>query len=849
MRLTFLDRLRGEPNPGRLMARELGTVLFAGVHERLHSSTRRFRMIHLQDIRYAFRLLFRSPGFTLLTVLVLAGGLGVSTFTFSFLHAAMIRPLPLGEGDRIVRLTRLEQGRRRPVDAVDVATLRSTLRSVKDIGSYTRTEVMLGQASESRVLTATGADPVLFSVARTPAMFGRSLLPADAEPGAEAVIVLAYRTWEVAFGSDRAAVGSLVAINGVSTRIVGVMPEDFGFPVTQDAWLPLPASLGVTTAPGTQYVSLFGRLAPGATQDEAAAEASDLLRQVVAARDTTNQVAERTAMAVESFPAAQIGDERTIVFSTLNVLAALILLLALVNVTTLLTARANERVRETAVRLALGASTPRLVMQGMWEGVILCVFGGIVGTAGASWALEAVTRWTQANMADSMAFWWVWRMDHVTLLSAGAFVTASIAVLGSVVSLRATRTNVREVMQDGSARSGSRREGRLARNVVALQITTVTLLMFIGVLSGVMAERVMHLDPGYDPTNVLQVALEPSAERFPEGAARNEVYGQVEGRLAGHGALSGVLLRTKLAEKGDRDARFELRNARAGGALPAANIMATLGAMSTLGIEIKEGRDLSGTDDEARAPVVAISQSLAARHWRGTSPIGDQVRLAGVADSLTWRTIVGVVSDIPYGNELSRDRSADAIYVPLLQAGVAYTDVIVRTRLGEVAGRQALHDVFGAIDPLLIPGYVHRAEEVIRKSGLLVTGMTKLFGGCFVFALLLAVAGSYGLMSRSIGLRTREVGVRRALGASDAVIARLLLAQGARQLGVGAMVAAPLLAVVGVAATKFFPVSGALTALAGVLVSISIIVVILAATWLPTRKVLRVAMRDALWRD
>jgi hypothetical protein len=448
-----------------------------------------------------------------------------------------------------------------------------------------------------------------------------------------------------------------------------------------------------------------------------------------------------------------------------------------------------------------------------------------------------------------MAFWWVWRMDHVTLLSAGAFVTASIAVLGSVVSLRATRTNVREVMQDGSVRSGSRREGQLARNLVALQITTVSLLMFVGVLSGVMARRVVTLDPGFDPTNLLQVTLEPSTDRFPAGEGRSAVYRQVESRLAAHGSLSGALLRTKLADKGDRDARFEVRHVRAGGALPASNIVATLGAMSTLGIELKEGRDLAASDEAGRTPVVVISQSLAARHWPGVSPIGAEVRLAGTADSLTWRTIVGIVSDIPYGNALSRDRSADAIYVPLLQAGVPYTDVIVRARRGEVAGRQALHDVFGAIDPRLIPGYVHRTEEVIRKSGLLVSGMTKLFGGCFVFALLLAVAGSYGLMSRSIGLRTREVGVRRALGASDAVVARLLLSQGARQLGVGALVAAPLLTVVGVAVTRFFPVSGVLTAIAGVVVSASIIVVILAATWLPTRKVLRVAMRDALWRD
>ena len=806
-------------------------------------------MLHTQDIRYAFRLLTRSPGFTLLTILVLAGGLGLSTFTFSFLHTAMIRPLPLGEGDRIVRLMQAENANRRPVDVVDVSMLRISMRTVRHLGAYTSREVIVGREGDRRVLDATLADPVMFTLARTPAFLGRALLPSDADAGAEPVIVLSYRTWQVAFGEDRSAVNTLVAINGVSTHVVGVMPEGFGFPVAQDAWMPLPASATTTARAGTEFVWVFARLAPGVTQAQAAAEASSLMQGAMVARDTTAQGAARYVMAVESFPAAQFGEERALVFTFLNLLAALILLLALVNVTTLLTARANERVRETAVRLALGAPTGRLVMQGMWEGIILCVGAGVVGTAGAAWGLDAITAWTRANMEGNMAFWWVWEMDRITLLSAGAFVTVAIAVLGSVVSLRAVRTNVREVMQDGSARSGSRREGRLARVLVATQVTTVTVLMFVGVLSGVMAHRVVNIDPGYDPTNLLQADLAPPAERFSTDDARAAVFRGVQQSLAEHGALETALLRARLATRDGGGGTFDLRESAAAGTRPSANILAALGAMSTLGIDVVEGRSLEPSDDRARAPVAVISRSLAARHWRGRSPIGDQVRLAGVGDTLQWRTVVGVVSDFPYGNLLSRDRSTEAIYVPLLQANVQETDVIVRYRATEVAGREALHEVFGAIDPLLVPGDVYRMSEVIQKTGLIATGMTKLFGSCFAFALLLAVAGTYGLMSRSIGLRTREIGVRRALGATDAMATRMLLAQGARQLGVGTLVAAPILAVVGAASTHFFPLGGALAVTAGVLVSVAIIAVVLAATWLPTRKVLRVALRDALWRD
>ena len=802
-------------------------------------------MVHTQDIRYALRLLARSPGFTLLTVLVLAGGLGLSTFTFSFLHTAMIRPLPLSDGDRIVRLTRLEDGRGRPVDPADVAILRTSLRTVRELGGYSRREVMVGREGDTQVVTVTMADPALFAVARTPARLGRTLIPADAVPGAEPVIVLSHRTWELLFASSPAALGRIVTINGVATRVVGIMPAGFAFPVAEEAWLPLPTT-ALAALPGQEPLMLFGRLAPDVTPAQAAAEASTVLQHLIAARTGPSTTVVH-GMAVESFPEAQIGEGRTVVFLGLNLAAGLILLLSLVNVTTLLTARANERVRETAVRMALGASTARLVMQGMWEGLILCVAGGVAGTAAAAWGLDAITRWTQTNMPGNMAFWWVWQMDRVTIASAGAFVTVAIAALGSVVSVRALRTNVREVMQDGSARAGSRREGRLARTMVVTQVTTVTVLMFVGVLAGVMARRVVSIDPGYDPARLLQVELSPSAERFATTAARDGVFRDAQARLAEDAAVSGVLLRARLAGR-DEGATFAVRAAHPPTAVPPAHVLATLGPVSTLGITIVQGRLLADSDDRRHPPVAVISQALAARQWPGRSPIGEQLRLAG-GDTQPWRTIVGVVSDLPYGNPLARDRSVEAIYVPLLQTEAEAAQVFLRCRTSEMAGRQALLRVFGAIDPDMVPGYVFRASEVIEKSGMLTVGLTKLFGACFAFALLLAVAGTYGLMSASIGLRTREIGVRRALGASEAMATRLLLTQGARQLGIGTLIAAPVLLVIGVAASHLLPIGATLTAVSGVAVSAAIVGVVLAATWVPTRRVLRVPLRDAIWKD
>jgi predicted permease len=807
-------------------------------------------MVHAQDIRYALRLLGRSPGFALLTVLVLAGGLGISTFTFSFLHTAMIRAIPLAEGDRIVRLTVQEGGRRRPMAAADLAALRDGLQTVQQLGAYARREVVLAREADSRLLSTTVTDPVLFAMTRTPPWLGRALEPADAAPGAEPVVVLAHRAWTVAFGADRAAIGSLVSINGARTRVVGVMPPGFGFPVVQDAWMALPATSNGDLPPGLDWVSLFGRLAPGVTPAQAEAEATTRLQRAVSERRRaagSTETVPAIGLVVESFPEAQFGEDRALLFLALNAAAWLILLLSLVNVATLLTARANERVRETAVRLALGAPTSRLIAQGMWEGVLLCLAGGVVGTAATAWGLDAITAWLDAHLAENAAFWWVWRADRITLLASGAFLTVALATVGAVVSLRATRTNVLEVMQDTSARAGSRREGRLARILVATQVAAVTVLMFAGVLGAIVATRVLRLDPGYDPARLLQVTLAPSADRFPTAEGRARVFTGVLDRLAEHGALDGVLLRARIADREDGGGLTIEERPLEG--RPAARVMATLGALSTLGITVSEGRPPLATDTRSQPQVAVVSHALAARYWPGRSPVGQRIRLAGRGDAEPWRTIVGVVSDIPYGNVLARDRSAEAVYVPLLQTDVPDAEVVTRYRTSEVAARQALFEVFAAVDPRLVPGHVFRMEEVLEKSSLITIGLLKLIGGCFAFALLMAVAGTYGLMSRAIALRIREIGVRRALGATDAAATRLLLAQGARQLGVGALVASPVLIAVGLAAASLLQLEGPLVTSLGVLVSLAIVGVVLATTWVPTRKAMRVPLRTALVRE
>jgi predicted permease len=874
MEETFADQLHSARTEGVLPVvafylTSAADAITNGWRERFAPQPKGTSMFHWMDVRYAMRLLRRSPMFTLLTVLVLSGGLGLSIFTFSFLHTAMLKPIPVSSGERVVSIRQKLGSRTTPFDAADIAAMRKGARTVAEVGVYTSQNFVLGDEKQPRVIDATVAEWNVFAFTRARPLIGRTFNREDAERGAEPVIVLNERLWHAAFGSDSGVVGRTIALNGTYTRVIGVMPSAYGFPVASEAWVPL--SNDVVTAPtfGQTGVMAYARLADGIDATQAHAE----LRQLyMRAREQDRQNADaqlaRTIatenatadVAVKTFPMAQMGDEGPMILIILNTLAALILLLACINVTNLLLARSNERVRETAVRLALGASRARLVMQSMWESIILSVSGGLIATACAAWGLDAINSWAQVNMQGNLAFWWVWGLDRSAVIAAGLFITATIAVLGLVVSGRATSIQFVAVLKDGSARSGSRREGKVARALVITQVATVSVLMFFGVLASVVAYRVLHVSAGFNTQHLLSTSLELEGDNYAKPEARSAFYSNTLRTLSEQPAINGVLLRSKLGEIDQSSGAFELQvpgNAEASG--NRSFIQAIEGDAATVGITLRTGRLFDARDVSAASPVAVVSQSFANKYFPGASPIGKQVRFEvndpnansqqAIAAERPWRTIVGVTSDIVLGDPLSPVRSAVAIFVPQQQVNPARVAILFRHRGDVYAAHSALYYAMRTHDPAMLPPSVSSYDEILEKSSLLTVSTAKLFAGCFVFALLLAVSGTYGLMARNIGQRTREIGVRRALGASDASVTRLLLTQGGRQLGIGVLVSLPLMLLVGILFSKVFPIGVVTTGVSALLVGMSIIGVVLFATWVPTRRAVAVELRDALWNE
>lgn len=863
MEESFADQLRDARKNGPVET--IRFFMFAafdatrsGLRERISSPSDSSSMVHWMDVRYAARLLRRSPVFTLLTVLVLSGGLGVAIFTFSFLHTAMLKPIPIADGARVVRVMQAIGDNDGPFDAVDLAEMRAGITSLADVGVYTSQSLIVSSDEHPRVIDATVAEWNIFSFTRTVPVMGRVFTANDALLGAEPTIVLAHRTWQTAFGSDSAIVGKTVLLNGQSTRVIGVMPPAYGFPVAARAWMPLSEGAIKNAKAGQQAFELYGRLASGRSSAQARSEISVLFKRareharfalsvdsarIVAAIDA------RSDVSVQTFPMAQMGGEGPLMLAILNVLAGLILLLACINVTNLLLARSNERVRETAVRLALGASRARLIMQSMWESVLLCLAGGIVATGIAAWGLDAINRWAAFNLEGNLAFWWVWQLDRSSLIAAASFVSATIAVLGTVVAARATNLQFVAVLKDGSARSGSRREGRAARALVVTQVATVSVLMFFGVLAGIVAYRVANVDVGFDTRNVITARLGLDDARYASQTARNTFYRIAIDAMQPAPTASGALIRSGIADIADENSTVETgAQSGRGAATKRAYQQALEGDVATLGMSVVEGRSFDDRDSENGAPVAVVSRSFAIAAWPGASPIGKQIRLAGTKAE-SFRTVVGVLSNIPFGSPFSKSRSDVAVYVPLLQSDARNLEIVLRHRGSAEAAQANLYHALALADSKLLPPDIQSYDEMLAKSALIARSTAKLFGGCFTFALLIAVSGTYGLMARSIGQRTREIGVRRALGASNSHVMKLLLLQGAKQLGVGVLFSVPLMIAVGIGFSKIFPVGFALTFMSGVLVCLSIVGVVLIATFVPTQHAIGIELREALWKE
>ncbi len=740
----------------------------------------------LTELRLAFRVLSRMLGTTLLTVLTLSVGIGLPALMYSLVDRALLAPLPFAEGDRIVRI-----GRTGPASATEADyTYWSDHQGVFEaVGmSSTRNVVLSVDGAGGAPVSAAALTASTLPLLRVQPVLGRGFTEADAVVGAQAVVLLGYTVWQQRMRGDPGVIGRTVRVDGRPADVVGVMPSGFGFPIQQALWTPLGVDPLRAADSGSAWI--FGRLRDGVTPRSAARELSILDAQRPGAPSGDGEAQVSVVGYTDLFETS--GSSRALAGLMLGV-AFLVLLVACSNVTTVLLARASARSREVAIRRAMGASRARIAAQFWVEVSVLAAMGGLGGTAVAGLGAGLVRR---ALPTTGMPFWIQVRVEPSIVVFV-VFAAGLAAILAGVIPVvHASGENRHDLLKNGS-RGGSRRQlSRVMSRVIGVEMA-VSFVLLVG--AGLFLRSAMNFygtEYPFDPDGVESLRVRAPDAEYTDGVGRAAFLARLEAGVADVPGVSAVALTTALPGVGAPQRTLIVEGANEGSdrILPQVrSIAVTPDFFPTFRTSAATGRLFDAGDRLETLPVAVVNVAFAEKYFPNGA-LGRRVRFDSGSEKVPWATIVGVVPDLMAGGmEGGRD---EAVYHPLAQAPTSEVIVAVRTSLTEAQVSSSLRDAVRALNPDVAVWAFRRHDEVIDLANAQYAWLSALFAVSGALALAMAALGLYGVMAFWVGQRTREIGIRMALGGQRGQVVRLVVGQGMGHtwigLGVGVALAIPL---------------------------------------------------------
>lgn len=796
----------------------------------------------LQDARYALRVLRQSPGFALAAVLALALGIGANSAVFSVVNGVLLRPLPFTEPERLVHIFGNFRGiglERIAVSALEYRDYRELPRTLSSVAAYTDVDVTLtGQDSPERLRAITATASLLPTLGVAPAL-GRNFNEEEQTQGQDRVILLTHRLWRGRFGANPTILGTTISLDGAPFTVVGVLPAGFEYPRGTDLYLPFapPANLLTPGFRGRRFLDVVARLKPEVTLDSAQRDMDRVSGELVQANSANYGGTSGWAISVVSMEEQTVGGVRGTLWVLLGAVG-FVLLIACTNVANLLLARAAARGREISIRAALGAGRARLVTQFLTESVVLSLSGGALGLLLAMWGMDALL----AIIGDGLPRASEVRLDERVVLFTGAISVLTGLLFGLVPALQASRVDLHGALREGSRGTGGRAAGR-ARGALVVSQVALALVLLIG--AGLFIRSFMALqavDAGFDSQGVLTARLALPTDRYGEPAKRAAAMRDFVARAQALPGVESAGLATLLPLTGRSDWSFDVEGKPLGPADPPRPAVEYRSVSAdyhkVLRIPLLQGRMLADSDGWDLPHAVVINQAMAKAIWPGEDPLGQRVRLHRNGMEGPWATVVGIVGDVrEWGLELPARPTA---YYSAIQQGPLNAYLVVRTRQRPEALLASLQAELRAVDRDLPLFDVAPMEAVVdgsvsqRRFSML---LLLIFAGV---AVVLAALGIYGVIAYTVTQRTRELGIRMALGARQEDILGLMVGHGMRMTLVGVGIGLTLALGLGRLLSTLLYGIQAHDPLTFVGVAALLVGVALVATWLPARRAAKV---------